>query len=102
MRRVFLIVGVLLLAGGPAWADTIYTSLGPGNTWDHGYSASGGYYAFTWATTFQAANSGVLTSLSGPWAGDPGNSYDIELRADNGSGQPGTLLESWALPISST
>jgi hypothetical protein len=102
MKRLLWVFVVFLVASGPAWADTIYTNLGPGNTWSTTYSSNGGADPYTLAVQFQAAESGILGELSGPWGGRIGNAYSIELRADNGSGQPGTVLESWALSISST
>ena len=106
MRRNLVLALVLVLTfwtGTSALAGPIlYTSLGPGNTWDSTFSSTSGASSYSHAIRFQVTTSGVLAELIGAWGGEPQNSYSVDLRADDGSGQPGVSFESWVLPISQT
>ena len=85
-----------------AIGGTIYDSLGPGHSWNGWNRSSSSVPPWAQATRFSATTSGVLYQLLGPWGGQPANSYDVQLWNDDGSGNPGVLLESWNLPVSSS
>jgi hypothetical protein len=82
-----------LMAGVPLCADTLYTDLGPGDTWNS-FSAYVGDAFF--GTTFTASATGFLENILLPVESnvDFANIDSVGLYEDS-SGEPGTLLESW-------
>ena len=85
----------------PAWSATLYTTFGPGDSYDTlsginwSVGSPTGVTAQEVAATFVAGFTGTLDSirvaalhLNGP------NSFTVSIATDN-SGQPGTVLESF-------
>ncbi len=87
----------LFLVGTQACADTIYTNLGPGESWN-GLDAyvSGSFFG----TTFTATASGTLASIKIPVESNADFAYSDSIGLyEDSSGQPGTLLESWTVSL---
>jgi hypothetical protein len=83
-----------LMVAVPLCAATLYSDLGPGDSWN-GFSAydAGAFLG----TTFTVTNSGFLENILLPVESnaDFANIDSVGLYADS-AGEPGTLLESWA------
>ncbi len=93
-KTVYLTLLSSLMAVAPLCADTLYSDLGPGDTWN-GFSAYvGGAFL---GTTFTVTTSGFLENILLPVESntDFANIDSVGLYEDS-SGKPGTLLESWA------
>lgn len=82
-----------LLIGLHLCADTIYTNLGPADSWNGFAAYNGGSY---FGTTFTATTSGILTSVLIPVQTNTGSAQaDTVGLYEDVSEQPGALLESW-------
>ena len=92
IRAAYVVLFSSIVVGGQLCANTIYTNLGAGDTWNE----LGGYVGGEFGTTFTATASGILTSVLIPIATNTNlvESDPIRLYQDS-SGQPGILLENW-------
>jgi hypothetical protein len=86
---------LLLLLSSCSFAGVLYSDLGPGSSFGGAYTAAGGTGVIQYGTTFTAANSGILSQVQVPVGDDPLTTLTFDLYSDNGSGQPGVLLEEW-------
>lgn len=95
----------------PAQADTIYSNLGPGDTWNNGSGAfvtdnADGSYAWRAVPFTTGATAYTLDTAELPLSLDPtfnqatGN-VNVRLASDS-AGLPGTYLESSSQPVTST
>jgi hypothetical protein len=93
-KTVYVTLLSSLMAAAPLRADTLYTDLGPGDSWNSFSAYVGGAFL---GTTFTVTTSGFLENILLPVESnaDFANIDSVGLYEDS-SGQPGTLLESWA------
>jgi hypothetical protein len=93
-KTVYLTLLSSLMAAAPLCADTLYSDLGPGDSWNGSSAYDAGAFL---GTTFTVATSGFLENILLPVESnaDFANIDSVGLYADS-SGKPGTLLESWA------
>src|SRR5215471_13974730 len=87
---------LLLLLSSCSFAGVLYSDLGPGNSFGGAYTAAGGTGVIQYGTTFTATNTGLLSQVLVPVGDDPLKTLTFDLYLDNGSGQPGVLLEEWS------
>jgi hypothetical protein len=95
--RTFAIT-ILLVGGlfcGPVRAGTIYNNLGPGNTWIVNREWDSNFDFM--ASPFVATGGGKLDTIVAPFF-SLRSSVTFGLYTDS-DGHPGTLLESWNVPV---
>ena len=98
-KSIARIAGALLMLGSigtsPCRADTIYSNLGPGNTWtvNREYDVNSDFMA----SPFVTSGGGNLLDVSLPLF-SINNPVGLGLYTDSG-GKPGTLLESWSVDV---
>ncbi len=110
MRRLVvqtLFLAGLLCCGQPSFGGTLYSNLGSGsNVYDpnNNYGVGGAYSPLfggynAWAFSFTPDTSGPVAQIDIPlWQYGGPDSVVLELLGD-ASGAPGTVLESWTVPV---
>ena len=103
-RGVFLAILLVTLSARLASSSTIYTDLGPGDTYSTAsfLTVSGGLspgaYHYDWAMAFTAPGDYTLDAIRLAVGLVSGTPADLNVAfAANGGGLPGTILEAWTL-----
>jgi hypothetical protein len=96
-----------LSAGQPAWAGPIFNNFGAGDSYKTNQGDAIGKVGannFTTASEFTATSSGNLSSITIALSriGSAGSGdVTVKLETDSGSGGPGSVIESFSVPVSS-